>query len=598
MAAITLERTITCRADSCSLWDVLTDTERLNRAIGNNKLEVSAFSDGTPARFVARTRISGFDLEYEERPFEWVYPQRFEILRRMRNGPIKFFDLKLAFKPQPDGTTALAVTLKLDPRYGFLAPVVRVAAGQVMGRLVAEAARLDGAIMSGAMPPTARKSPTERPALLRAAALLKAVDDTPLAAKLVDFVDTGGDLEISRIRPFELADEWKVDRHELLSTCLRAVKAGLLDLRWDIICPSCRTVSTSIPSLDKLSEHGGCQLCEITFDLNLDEAVEATFCPAKSVRQVDEGPYCIGGPARTPHVVAQQILEPGQSLPLTAPLETGRFRLFLRGGAARPVEISEGAPLKVAVSLSDESPDPLPLMLGPGGEIVVTNAASTGRHAKLERLEWLSKAASARVVTSLAAFRRDFASDVLRPGSSLKVSRMGLFFSDLTDSTKLYSTTGDAAAFKVVQDHFDVVIPLIEKHHGTLVKTIGDAVMAVFADDMDGLRACLALQPAFEAFRQSHADGLRTDIKLGFYSGPCFALTANKVLDYFGQTVNIAARLQAQAHSGELVIESLFADQAIAEGVLQPAQVRERFTAELKGVDRTFEMARIGPPVR
>jgi class 3 adenylate cyclase len=196
----------------------------------------------------------------------------------------------------------------------------------------------------------------------------------------------------------------------------------------------------------------------------------------------------------------------------------------------------------------------------------------------------------------MPGFRRDFSDDILRPGMALKVARVGLFFSDLTGSTQLYTTAGDAAAFKLVHDHFDVLIALIERHRGTLVKTMGDAVMAVFSDDLDALLASTAILHAFEDFRRDDETRQRTHIKLGVYGGPCYVVTANGVLDYFGQTANIAARLQGQAKSGELVVEETLADRAIEQKMLPETFVVERYDAKLKGVDLPIRVARIRLP--
>src|SRR5262249_50107947 len=138
------------------------------------------------------------------------------------------------------------------------------------------------------------------------------------------------------------------------------------------------------------------------------------------------------------------------------------------------------------------------LRLAPSGAVRVRQSGGAESHVKLERAEWVRNAATAREVTSLPAFRRDFSKDTVRPGTALKVSRVAVFFSDLTGSTQLYSDVGDAAAFRLVHDHFDVLLAIIERHHGTLVKTIGDAVMSVFSDEQDGLAASLEILRAFE----------------------------------------------------------------------------------------------------
>ena len=157
---------------------------------------------------------------------------------------------------------------------------------------------------------------------------------------------------------------------------------------------------------------------------------------------------------------------------------------------------------------------------------------------------------------------------MLRPGVVLRVARVALLFSDLTDSTALYSRTGDAIAFGIVQDHFDLLRETIEKHEGTIVKTIGDAVMAAFLDELQALRAALAMQRAFPHFQAEHLEAGGVALKLGVYAGACYGVTANDVLDYFGQSVNIAARLQATAHSGEIVVTAELAECAEQAGEL------------------------------
>ena len=96
---------------------------------------------------------------------------------------------------------------------------------------------------------------------------------------------------------------------------LHGVPAGLFELRWAIVCPSCRTASELATSLDEVKPEGHCQLCDISFELDLDRAVEATFVPHEAVRKVENQMFCIGGPARTPHVWAQTNVEPNEARP-------------------------------------------------------------------------------------------------------------------------------------------------------------------------------------------------------------------------------------------------------------------------------------------
>jgi class 3 adenylate cyclase len=596
VTAVVSEVTVDCRSDACTVWGAVADTERLNRLLGMSRIEVRPESGASAARYRVSTTLGGFAVEYEERPFEWIYPKSFKVLRKMRAGPLDALEIAFTLDPLPDGGTRVRIRLALTPRYFLLGPFVRLMANRTTRAFSEIVAGLDTELAGGAAQPAPRRGALHTSAFDRAAAELVDAERgrRAVAERVIAEVRDGADLDVSRMRPFALADDWKEDRRAVLGVCLSAVRAGLLDLRWEVVCPSCRTATEVLPSLASLSEHGACQLCELEFALDLEDAVEATFAPAAAVREVDVGPYCIGGPARTPHVLAQAVLPAGGEARLACPPDEGRYRLFVRGGKAAPVEVKAGAPREVRVEA--EAPGAAPIEVAPEGALLVRNPGAEERHAKIERLGWAEQAARARFVTSMPGFRRDFASDVLRPGLALKIARVGLFFSDLTGSTKLYADAGDAAAFKLVQDHFDVVIKLVEEGRGTLVKTIGDAVMAVFADDLDGLVASVALLHAFDAFRREGEHRSRTNIKLGVYGGPCYVVTANGVLDYFGQTVNVAARLQGEARSGELVVEADLADRAVAAKALPEAFVVERYDAKLKGIPHPVRAARIRVP--
>ena len=180
---------------------------------------------------------------------------------------------------------------------------------------------------------------------------------------------------------------------------------------------------------------------------------------------------------------------------------------------------------------------------------------------------------------------------LLKRGTPLKVARIAVLFSDLTGSTALYSKVGDAAAFRLVDDHFDVLRTAIEEAQGTVVKTMGDAVMASFPDARQCARGALLALERFEAFRAAEAHGAHIGLKLGMFAGPCYVVTANGALDYFGQTVNVASRVQHLAGSGELVITRADLDALPQEDRARLVPL-EDFEARVKGVDEPLKLVR------
>lgn len=592
---IVLQQTVECESDVCAIWKGLSDTEWLNRAMGNERLGVEGVSPkDSAARYLVTTRLGGFEVSWTEKPYEFDFMKSLKVRRDMQAGPVERLDI--AYTTEPNGVNSrVGITITLWPRSILLSPFVRLSAGSTLKRLVQAITLLDHALVRGgrapALPPT---HTVNQERLERAAQALLEAGQGELGRRLVDLVATAPDDQVMRLRPYELADAWGVARREVLTACLEAVLAGLLQLRWDVVCPSCRTGASSIDSLSELSAHGFCQLCEIGFGLDLDDAVEATFRPLEGIREVAAGPYCVGSPARMPHVVSQAILPQGGKAVLRVPDEEGLFRLFLRGGKAALVSSTRGAPEAIEIP-EDSGAWPERLQVSPEAKISVRSSGESERHIKLEKAAWASLAATARDVMLLPVFRRAFSAQALRPGLSLQVQRFALVFSDLTGSTRLYANQGDAEAFRFVQAHFEVLTRAIEGAGGSVVKTMGDAVMAVFPDELAAVQGALAMQRDFERFRREDPLGATTSLKLGTHGGPGFVATANKVLDYFGQTVNVAARLQGEAGPGELVMVAQTAEAAIAAGLVDAAALGERYQANLKGVDAPVEVVRVRP---
>jgi class 3 adenylate cyclase len=212
----------------------------------------------------------------------------------------------------------------------------------------------------------------------------------------------------------------------------------------------------------------------------------------------------------------------------------------------------------------------------------------------LERVAWNDQAVTAADVSTVQAFRDWFASQALRPDVQLGITNLAVLFTDLRGSTQLYREIGDAPAFERVLEHFDVLRRSVDQNAGALIKTIGDAIMAAFLDPSQGVAAGLDILRGMARLNQARPDyPLR--LKLGLHNGAAIAVTLNERLDYFGTTVNIASRLEGQAHGDDLILSEEVMRQPAVQRVLAENEVQvEAFKAQLKGfVNEEFQLYRI-----
>lgn len=213
----------------------------------------------------------------------------------------------------------------------------------------------------------------------------------------------------------------------------------------------------------------------------------------------------------------------------------------------------------------------------------------TFRNALDERLGLVS----GQTLLVLPEFQKLFPSQKLLPDESLEVARAAFVFTDLAGSTALYAAKGDPRAFHLVRQHFVALFAAADRHHGTVVKNVGDAVMAVFQTPAEALAAGLAMQGSIadlnSRLRLEPAEELI--LKVGVHSGPCLNVTLNDRLDYFGSTVNIAARVEGLARGRDVVFtDAVYRDDAARALLLVPPA--ESWRTTLKGIDEEIQVYR------
>ena len=199
----------------------------------------------------------------------------------------------------------------------------------------------------------------------------------------------------------------------------------------------------------------------------------------------------------------------------------------------------------------------------------------------------------------LPAFQELIAQQTLPEGQSLGVKRLAVFFSDLRGSTALYHKYGDAEVYRWVCEHFKILFEAAERHNGTAVKTMGDGVMGVFSNSLDALRSVADAMAGLAALNERLELGAdnRLTLKVGLHVGPCIVVSLNGRLDYFGETVNIAARLSALAQGDDVVLSHAILDNEEACAVAESIGEVVPLAVKLRGLPEDFELHRLIPSV-
>jgi len=576
------------------MWPLLSDTARFNEAaeLPRHRITETPREDGS-VEYLAEARIGPFRLKWEEKPVNWVDLQWFEHCRVFRNGPLEFLCATLRLFPEGDGCRC-EYTVDVAPRNqlgrlliatGFFAQIRRSFTPLIISAQAFARGERDTVFQC--------KTPRLTPgATERINRMVERIEATPhghgLAKRLSEKVLAHQEVDVWTIRPLQLARSWDVPERHAIEVCLEAVKQGLLRLRWDLLCPRCQVGKGSVLALDELPKGAHCATCNIDYERDYANNVELAFHPANSIRVLEAGEYCLFGPGSTPHIKAQLTLESGEHRSINLRLEHGRYRVrtlepggeqsFDWHGGAFPAINADGNNVTGGEASAD-------------GMVHLENTSDRPLTLIIEEHAWMRDALTAKRVTAIQAFRDLFDEDVLRPGDDVEIDHIAIMFTDLKGSTALYERIGDPKAYALVRKHFAVLGKAVRENDGAIVKTIGDAIMAVYVDPADGLRCAMQIQDDIARFNRD-SDAEPVIIKLGLHCGRCISVTLNNRLDYYGSAANKAARLEAQSTGGDIVLSPEFAADPEVAHLLAELPVRAE-SAQLKGFAQPVPFLRI-----
>jgi class 3 adenylate cyclase len=580
-----------------AIWPCIADSARINELAGSPPYQVEerTGADGRVRR-IATAKLGPLRIAWEESFGEWQENRRVVQRRKFLNGPIGYFEATAELEPEGSGSR-LVFSAEIECR-GALGLLARLS-GQIeregdrriaaIDRLVEDADRADrvpGALDRPSVKASARQ---------RFDRLIGKLEREPashgLADKLAAYLMHAPGLALRGIRPLALARFWRTKPDDAVELFLAAQRLGLVAMEWDLLCPRCRGAKLRVQHLHELPEGAHCGSCNIDYQRDFARNVELTFHPEPWLRPLPEGELCLLGQGTTPHVRFQAEVGPHarKSFALALPPGPHRFRTVEAGAQAEATIESDG--MIPAVTARDETI----ALASPGrkGELIIHNDTERPLFFVVEDRNWTKDALTGERVIAMPAFRRLCPEQLLRPGDDVAISRVAIMFTDLQGSTKLYEDLGDASAYRLVRDHFAFLSERVQQHDGFIVKTVGDAVMAAFHDPADAVRAVLSIQDEVMKFNHMRRDA-NIVLKLGLHAGSCIAVTAGGVLDYFGSTVNTAARLEHQCRGGEVVVS----DAVLADDQARAALDGRRVivdSATMRGLSTPVGFVRIAP---
>jgi class 3 adenylate cyclase len=432
---------------------------------------------------------------------------------------------------------------------------------------------------------------------------LRQSTDEEVANMLERMVLDAPDQSLNKINALDLAATVGVGEERVIAALVNAVGLGMFEMTWNLMCPSCAgvlSVNKSLKTLDKAQYN--CAFCAAGYETTLDNLVEVTFTVSPRLRKIaahtpDElsvAEYyrqiwwssAIDLPVDLEKLLREVTLEtvdlpPGERAILSLQLPTGNLIVFdpvthtaqfLEVNGEEVTERQNVSVIfnKVQVPVDSVAlrPGPLRLALENRTEGRVLPAVWVTNQVLDDLLKRRKPILTAKRLLTNQTFRDIYRTETLAIGQRLKILSLTFLFSDLKESTALYESVGDLVAFDLVNEHFRLLQEIIASERGAVVKTIGDAVMATFETPDRAIAAAIRMREAMSdlgAERQHQS--LR--LKVGIHEGSCLAVTLNGQQDYFGQTVNVASRVQGLADSRSIVVTESVVENAQARALLE-----------------------------
>jgi class 3 adenylate cyclase len=434
--------------------------------------------------------------------------------------------------------------------------------------------------------------------------------DPDAAAAIEHLVRDGSDRALNRINVLDFAGKRGLNEERAIAAFLHAARLGMFDLSWNVLCPSCGGVLDANATLNTVDrDHYNCAFCAAGYEPMLDETIEVTFTVNPRIRKIaahDPNTLPIwdyyhqifwSSGVDLPDIenfarLIQDVtldsveLPPGEKALLSLQLPAASIIVFdpvthtaqffdVKGETTRDRQHSSLIFDKIGgpTGTTTLQPGPLRLAMENRSEVRVLPAVWVAADPLNALIGKRKPFLTANRLLSNQTFRDIYRTGTLNIDQRLKITSLTFLFTDLKGSTELYERVGDLVAFDLVRAHFRIVLDIVASAGGAVVKTIGDAVMATFPTPEKAVGAALRMREAMDGLN-AERQGENLALKIGIHEGPCLAVILNDRQDYFGQTVNMAARVQNRADSRAILATGSVVDSAETAELLAAAGLK------------------------
>lgn len=446
-------------------------------------------------------------------------------------------------------------------------------------------------------------------------------------SRIESHIRSSDDKGLFRMNPIRYAADRGISEAESIDLFLYGTAHGVFQMDWLLLCPMCACVVESLASLKSVGNRFHCGMCHSDYEARLDDYIAVTFTIAPDIRRIlyhsplemPADQYCfeykmtIDGLVANGMPLVELMKSVTHGVTYIPPGAVHRFEVNSAAGVYFGWDVDSGAyfelvidgepvaqPRVVPIRYSETGCDPHEGVVAPG--TITFEITNTAPYRSIFALCTIPPGVEKGMLTyppflnggrllTTQTFRDLFRSELVKSTEGIAVRDVTLLFTDLKGSTSLYDRIGDLNAFSLVQQHFERLLDVTVTHNGAVIKTLGDAVMATFHSPADAVNAAIAMRDEIERFNQVRP-GEDLILKIGIHHGPAIAVTLNDRLDYFGQTVNIAARVQGVARANEICMTHDVHDAPDVKALLEafPVDVDH---AHLRGVDEDVAVYRV-----